>query len=98
MKKNYYQLMTLILVMIFFIQSSQRILSQERLSAETPFIEVNGKVIKFGSAIIAFSKIQQRNSVLRGYRLNNVFSGFFLVLQGLALALLHRSLSTRRGC
>ncbi|MFL2793314.1 MAG: peptidylprolyl isomerase [Paracoccaceae bacterium] len=62
MKKNYYQLMTLILVMIFFIQSSQRIYSQESLSAETPFIEVNGKIVKFGSAIIAFSKLRQSNS------------------------------------
>ena len=54
--------MTLILVMIFFIQSSQRIYSQESLSAETPFIEVNGKIVKFGSAIIAFSKLRQSNS------------------------------------
>ena len=47
--------------MIFFIQSSQRLYSQEILSADTPFIEVNGKIIKFGSAIIAFSKIRQTN-------------------------------------
>ena len=31
------------------------------MSADTPFIEVNGKTIKFGSAIIAFSKIRQNN-------------------------------------
>ncbi len=61
MKQRYYQSITLILVMIFFIQSSQRIYSQESLSADTPFIEVNGKIIKLGSAIIAFSKIRQSN-------------------------------------
>ena len=61
MKQNYYQLITLVLVVIFFIQSSQRIYSQENLSADTPFLEVNGKIIKFGSAIIAFSKIRQTN-------------------------------------
>ena len=71
MKKIYCQLTTLILVMIFFIQSSQRIYSQERLSAETPFIEVNGKIVKFGSAIIAFSKIQQSN---RKFDQKTVFS------------------------
>ncbi len=71
MKKIYYQLITLILVMIFFIQSSQRIYSQESLSAETPFIEVNGKIVKFGSAIIAFSKIQQSN---RNFNQKTVFS------------------------
>ncbi len=47
--------------MIFFIQSSQKIYSQDTISANTPFIEINGKTIKFGSAIIAFSKIQQSN-------------------------------------
>ena len=71
MKKNYYQLITLISVTIFFIQSSQRIYSQESLSAETPFIEVNGKIIKFGSAIIAFSKIKQSN---RNFDQKTVFS------------------------
>ena len=71
MKKNYYQLITLILVMIFFIQSSQKIYSQESLSAETPFIEVNGKIVKFGSAIIAFSKIRQSN---RDFDQKTVFS------------------------
>ena len=71
MKKNYYQLITLILVTIFFIQSSQRIYSQESLSAETPFIEVNGKIVKFGSAIIAFSKIRQSN---RNFDQKTVFS------------------------
>ena len=39
-------MVTLILFMIFFIQSSQRIYAQESLSAETPFIEVNGKIVK----------------------------------------------------
>ena len=71
MKQNYYKLITLILVMIFFIQSSQRIYSQENLSADTPFIEVNGKIVKFGSAIIAFSKIRQAN---REFDQKTVFS------------------------
>jgi len=61
MKQKYYHSITLILVMIFFIQSSERIYSQENLSADTPFLEVNGKIVKFGSAIIAFSKIRQTN-------------------------------------
>ena len=59
MKKKYSQFVSLILVTIFLIFYSQKIYSQDSLSADTPFIEVNGKVIKFGSAIIAFSKIQQ---------------------------------------
>ena len=71
MKQKYYQSATLILVIIFFIQSSQRIYSQESLSADTPFIEVNGKIIKFGSAIIAFSKIRQSN---RDFDQKTVFS------------------------
>ena len=71
MKKKYYQSIKLILVMIFFIQSSQRTYSQESLSADTPFIEVNGKIIKFGSAIIAFSKIRQSN---RDFDQKTVFS------------------------
>ena len=41
------------------------------MSADTPFIEVNGKIIKFGSAIIAFSKIQQRNV---NFDANTIFS------------------------
>ncbi len=57
--------------MIVFIQSSQRVYSQESLSAETPFIEVNGKIVKFGSAIIAFSKIRQSN---RNFDQETVFS------------------------
>ena len=61
MKHIYYQFLATIIAITFFIQSSQEIYSQEALSADTPFIEVNGKIIKFGSAIIAFSKIQQRN-------------------------------------
>ena len=71
MKKNYYQLLILISVTIIFIHSSQRIYSQESLSAETPFIEVNGKIVKFGSAIIAFSKIRQSN---RNFDEKTVFS------------------------
>ena len=61
MKKRYCQFLPTIVAMTFFIQSSKEIYSQEALSAHTPFIEVNGKIIKFGSAIIAFSKLQQRN-------------------------------------
>ena len=61
MKKKYSQFVSLILVTISLIFYSQKIYSQDSLSADTPFIEVNGKVIKFGSAIIAFSKIQQSN-------------------------------------
>ena len=61
MKKKYVQFVPLILVTIFLIFYSQKIYSQDSLSADTPFVEVNGKVIKFGSAIIAFSKIQQSN-------------------------------------
>lgn len=61
MRKPYYQLITLALAMLFFIEPSSRVYSQESLSADTPFIEVNGKIIKFGSAIIAFSKLRQSN-------------------------------------
>ena len=61
MKHIYYQFLATIIAITFFIQSSQKIYSQEALSADTPFVEVNGKIIKFGSAIIAFSKLQQRN-------------------------------------
>ncbi len=61
MKQTYYQFLATIIAITFFIQSSQEIYSQEALSADTPFVEVNGKIIKFGSAIIAFSKLQQRN-------------------------------------
>ena len=61
MKKKYSQLVSLILVTAFLSFYSQKIYSQDSLSADTPFVEVNGKVIKFGSAIIAFSKIQQSN-------------------------------------
>ena len=71
MKQKYYQLIALILVIIFLIPSSQRLYSQESLSADTPFIEVNGKIIKFGSAIIAFSKIRQSN---RDFDQKTVFS------------------------
>ena len=41
------------------------------MSADTPFIEVNGKIIKFGSAIISFSKIRQSN---RDFDQKTVFS------------------------
>ena len=61
MKKKYSQFVFLTLVTIFLIFYSHKIYSQDSLSADTPFVEVNGKVIKFGSAIIAFSKIQQSN-------------------------------------
>jgi len=61
MKHIFYQSLATIIAITFFIQSSQKIYSQEALSADTPFVEVNGKIIKFGSAIIAFSKLQQRN-------------------------------------
>ena len=61
MKIRYYQSLATILAIIFYIQTSKEIYSQESLSADTPFIEVNGKIIKFGSAIIAFSKIKQSN-------------------------------------
>ena len=71
MKQTYYQFLATIIAITFFIQSSQEIYSQEALSADTPFIEVNGKIIKFGSAIIAFSKIQQRNL---NFDKNTIFS------------------------
>ena len=61
MKHKYCRVGALILCFAFFIQSSQKLFSQETFSADTPLIEVNGKIIKFGSAIIAFSKIQQNN-------------------------------------
>ena len=48
MKKKYSQSVSLILVTIFLIFYSQKIYSQDSLSADTPFVEVNGKVIKFG--------------------------------------------------
>ena len=71
MKQIFYQFLATIIAIIFFTQSSQEIYSQETLSADTPFIEVNGKIIKFGSAIIAFSKIQQRNV---NFDKNTIFS------------------------
>ena len=71
MKQTYYQFLATIIAITFFIQSSQEIYSQEALSADTPFIEVNGKIIKFGSAIIAFSKLQQRNM---NFDKNTIFS------------------------
>ena len=71
MKHKYYQFLATIIAITFFIQSSQEIYSQEALSADTPFIEVNGKIIKFGSAIIAFSKLQQSNM---NFDKNTIFS------------------------
>ncbi len=71
MKQPYCQFLAIIIAITFFIQSSQEIYSQETLSADTPFIEVNGKIIKFGSAIIAFSKLQQRNM---NFDKNTIFS------------------------
>ena len=71
MNKTYYQFLATIIAITFFIQSSQEIYSQEALSADTPFVEVNGKIIKFGSAIIAFSKLQQRNM---NFDKNTIFS------------------------
>ena len=71
MKQTYYQFLATIIAITFFIQSSQEIYSQEALSADTPFIEVNGKIIKFGSAIIAFSKLQQSNM---NFDKNTIFS------------------------
>ena len=71
MKQTYYQFLATIIAITFFIQSSQKIYSQEALSADTPFVEVNGKIIKFGSAIIAFSKLQQRNV---NFNENTIFS------------------------
>ena len=59
MKEKYRTYATIILTTIFFVQLTQSTSAQESLSADTPFIEVNGKTIKFGSAIIAFSKIRQ---------------------------------------
>ena len=61
MKEKYRKYASLILTTIFFVQLTQTTYAQESLSADTPFIEVNGKTIKFGSAIIAFSKIRQNN-------------------------------------
>ena len=71
MRQTYYQFLAIIIAITFFIQSSQEIYSQETLSADTPLIEVNGKIIKFGSAIIAFSKLQQRNM---NFDKNTIFS------------------------
>ena len=71
MKQTYYLFLATVIAIAFFIQSSQEIYSQEALSADTPFIEVNGKIIKFGSAIIAFSKLQQRNV---NFDKNTIFS------------------------
>ena len=71
MKQKYNQFLATILAIIFFIQLSQEVYSQEALSADTPLIEVNGEIIKFGNAIIAFSKLQQKNV---GFDKNTIFS------------------------
>ena len=78
MKEKYRKYATLILVTIFFVQLTLPTYAQESLSADTPFIEVNGKTIKFGSAIIAFSKIRQSNMKfddLKPHKLNPVLIG-----------------------
>ena len=71
MKQTFDQFLATVIAITFFIQSTQEIYSQEALSADTPFVEVNGQIIKFGSAIIAFSKLQQRNV---NFDNNTVFS------------------------
>jgi len=49
------------IIFIISILLPLKVVSQEKLSANTPLIVVNGKTIKLGSAIIAFTKIRQRN-------------------------------------
>ena len=49
------------LVFVLSIQFPFKVLSQEKLSANTPLIVVNGKSVKLGSAIIAFTKIREAN-------------------------------------
>ncbi len=49
------------LIFVLSIQFPFKVLSQEKLSANTPLIVVNGKSVKLGSAIIAFTKIRERN-------------------------------------
>ncbi len=49
------------LIFVLAIQFPFKLASQEKLSANTPLIEVNGKTIKLGSAIIAFTKIREAN-------------------------------------
>ena len=46
MKEKYRKYASLILTTIFFVQLTQTTYAQESLSADTPFIEVNGKTIK----------------------------------------------------
>ncbi len=49
------------LIFVLSIQFPFKVLSQEKLSANTPLIVVNGKSVKLGSAIIAFTKIREAN-------------------------------------
>ena len=49
------------LIFVLSIQFPAKVLSQEKLSANTPLIVVNGKSVKLGSAIIAFTKIREAN-------------------------------------
>ena len=49
------------LIFILSVQIPFKVFSQDKLTANTPLIEVNGKVIKLGSAIIAFTKIRKSN-------------------------------------
>ena len=49
------------LIFVLSLQIPFKLLSQEKLSANTPLIVVNGKSVKLGSAIIAFTKIRKAN-------------------------------------
>ncbi len=49
------------LIFLLSIQFPSIVVSQEKLSANTPLIEVNGKTVKLGSAIIAFTKLREAN-------------------------------------
>ncbi len=49
------------LIFALLVQFPSQAVSQENLTGNTPLIEVNGKTIKLGSAIIAFTKIRQAN-------------------------------------
>ena len=79
MKQNYYQLITLILVMIFFIQSSQRIYSQEGLPDVEQIVKpVSYSVVKHG--VIGLTKYLATYWVGKGIRANvlcpgGIFSG-----------------------
>ena len=62
---------TFALIFMFSIQFPFKLVSQEKLSANTPLIKVNGKTVKLGSAIIAFTKIREAN---RGIDEKTIFS------------------------